>query len=41
VAPEIEIEGRSADDVIRGVLERVEVPVCVRRRHGLLVKQEA
>ena len=26
VAPEVEIEGRSADDVVRSVLERVEVP---------------
>ncbi len=26
VAPEVEIEGRTADDVVRGVLERVEVP---------------
>jgi len=26
VAPEIEIEGRTPDDVVRGVLERVEVP---------------
>ena len=26
VAPEVEIEGRSADDVVRAVLERVEVP---------------
>jgi MoxR-like ATPase len=26
VAPEVEIEGRTPDDVLRGVLERVEVP---------------
>ena len=26
LAPEVEIEGRSPDDVVRGVLERVEVP---------------
>jgi len=26
VAPAVEIEGRSADDVVRAVMERVEVP---------------